>query len=140
MLGAVNVSEGLFLSDIRYIHRAARFALRSTHEQFRVGAVLVSAGRVTVGWNTKRNDPMVSYASATEHAEERCLRIAGDIARGSTIYVVRILKLDDDHFRIARPCIHCTEQLFEAGVKKAVWSTNSGIDSSTMSDLMAQYE
>lgn len=71
-----------------------------------VGAVLVRDGRVVgAGWHRK---------AGTEHAEIHALRMAGELARGATLYVT------------LEPCSHtgrtgpCARAVIEAGVKRVV--------------------
>lgn len=71
-----------------------------------VGAVLVRDGRIVgAGWHRK---------AGTEHAEIHALRMAGELARGSTLFVT------------LEPCSHtgrtgpCARAVIEAGVKRVV--------------------
>ena len=71
-----------------------------------VGAVLVRDGRVVgAGWHRK---------AGTEHAEIHALRMAGELARGATLFVT------------LEPCSHtgrtgpCARAVIEAGVKRVV--------------------
>ena len=71
-----------------------------------VGAVLVRDGRVVgAGWHRK---------AGTEHAEVHALRMAGDLARGATLFVT------------LEPCSHtgrtgpCAKAVIEAGVRRVV--------------------
>ena len=71
-----------------------------------VGAVLVKDGRIVgAGWHRK---------AGTEHAEIHALRMAGDLARGATLYVT------------LEPCSHtgrtgpCAQAVIEAGVRRVV--------------------
>ena len=74
-----------------------------------VGSVIVNNNRIVgVGTHLKAGEP---------HAEIYALRMAGDLARGGTIYVT------------LEPCSHhgrtgpCAEAIVEAGIKKAVIAT-----------------
>ena len=71
-----------------------------------VGAVLVRDGRVVgAGWHRK---------AGTEHAEIHALRMAGELAKGATLYVT------------LEPCSHtgrtgpCARAVVEAGVRRVV--------------------
>ena len=71
-----------------------------------VGAVLVRDGRIVgAGWHRK---------AGTEHAEIHALRMAGELARGATLFVT------------LEPCSHtgrtgpCARAVIEAGVKRVV--------------------
>ncbi|WP_164214394.1 bifunctional diaminohydroxyphosphoribosylaminopyrimidine deaminase/5-amino-6-(5-phosphoribosylamino)uracil reductase RibD [Virgibacillus sp. YIM 98842] len=74
-----------------------------------VGSVIVNEKRIVgVGTHLKAGEP---------HAEIHALRMAGDLARGGTIYVT------------LEPCSHhgrtgpCAEAIVQAGIKKAVIAT-----------------
>ncbi len=86
--------------------RLAAFGRGRTSPNPMVGAVLVRDGRVVgAGWHRK---------AGTEHAEIHALRMAGELARGATIYVT------------LEPCSHtgrtgpCAKALIEAGVRRVV--------------------
>lgn len=71
-----------------------------------VGAVIVKGGKVIgEGWHAKAGGP---------HAEIEALRLAGETARGATLYVT------------LEPCCHqgrtgpCTKAIIEAGIKEVV--------------------
>ena len=85
---------------------AASYAKGRTSPNPLVGAVVVKDNRiVSVGWHRK---------AGTEHAEIHALKMAGDLAKGSTIYVT------------LEPCSHygrtgpCAKALVEAGISRAV--------------------
>lgn len=74
-----------------------------------VGSVIVNDNRIVgVGTHLKAGEP---------HAEIHALKMAGDLARGGTIYVT------------LEPCSHhgqtgpCAEAIVEAGIKKAIIAT-----------------
>ncbi len=86
--------------------RLAAFGRGRTSPNPMVGAVLVRDGRVVgAGWHRK---------AGTEHAEIHALRMAGELARGATLYVT------------LEPCSHtgrtgpCARAVIEAGVKRVV--------------------
>ncbi|MBP5201035.1 MAG: bifunctional diaminohydroxyphosphoribosylaminopyrimidine deaminase/5-amino-6-(5-phosphoribosylamino)uracil reductase RibD [Schwartzia sp.] len=101
--------EVKFLDEERYMREALRLALNGrgrTSPNPMVGAVLVKGGRIVgAGWHRK---------AGTEHAEVHALRMAGDLARGATLYVT------------LEPCSHtgrtgpCAKALIEAGVRRVV--------------------
>lgn len=71
-----------------------------------VGAVIVQGGRiVAAGWHRKAGTP---------HAEIHALRMAGELAKGATLYVT------------LEPCSHygrtgpCAKAVVEAGIKRCV--------------------
>lgn len=86
--------------------RAARHALGRTSPNPLVGAVIVRDDRiVSIGWHRKAGTP---------HAEVHALNMAGELARGSTLYVT------------LEPCSHygrtppCVEAIIRAGVSRVV--------------------
>lgn len=92
-----------------FMARAIRLAQQgvfTTHPNPRVGCVIVSDGRIVgEGWHERAGEA---------HAEVRALAQAGDLARGSTVYVT------------LEPCAHhgrtppCAEALVRAGVGSVV--------------------
>lgn len=95
--------------DARYMARAlvlARRGLYTTDPNPRVGCVIVRDGRVVgEGWHVRAGEP---------HAEILALAVAGDQARGATVYLT------------LEPCCHhgrtppCSEALIAAGVARVV--------------------
>ncbi len=84
----------------------ARATRGQTHPNPQVGAVLVAAGRVIgLGTHLKAGDP---------HAEVHALRMAGEHARGATLYVT------------LEPCAHvgrtppCADAVIQAGITRVV--------------------
>ena len=84
----------------------ARNAQGRTSPNPMVGAVLVKEGRIIgAGWHRKAGEP---------HAEIHALRMAGDLAKGATLYVT------------LEPCSHrgrtgpCAKALVRAGIRRAV--------------------
>ena len=86
--------------------RLAAFGRGRTSPNPMVGAVLVRDGRIVgAGWHRK---------AGTEHAEIHALRMAGELARGATLFVT------------LEPCSHmgrtgpCAQAVLEAGVRRVV--------------------
>ncbi|MDY2685514.1 MAG: bifunctional diaminohydroxyphosphoribosylaminopyrimidine deaminase/5-amino-6-(5-phosphoribosylamino)uracil reductase RibD [Selenomonadaceae bacterium] len=97
------------MQDEEYMREAlelARNAEGRTSPNPLVGAVIVRGGRIiAAGWHRKAGTP---------HAEIHALRMAGDLARGATLYVT------------LEPCSHygrtgpCAKAVAEAGIKRVV--------------------
>jgi diaminohydroxyphosphoribosylaminopyrimidine deaminase/5-amino-6-(5-phosphoribosylamino)uracil reductase len=95
--------------DARFVERALELAERgrgTTHPNPIVGAVVVSDGEVVgEGWHERKGEA---------HAEAIALAVAGERARGSTVYVT------------LEPCAHhgdtppCVDALVDAGVASVV--------------------
>lgn len=115
--------EKSFLSVARY------FAGKSS-QRYRHGAVIIKGGSVIgTGYNKGRNNP--NYISpehiksdGSYHAEEVAIKNAGESIQGATIYVARINKTGQD--RDSRPCKKCMAVIKDAGIKKVIYTTNSG--------------
>jgi deoxycytidylate deaminase len=112
-------------TELRWLVKAVDVCDEATHKQWRVGAVLVRAGRViSTGANRYRNDPaLVEYEEISYHAEEVAIRRAGN-AEGATIYVARITR--SGKVGAARPCKRCQALLLEHRVHTAVWTEPYG--------------
>lgn len=103
------------------LERALELAERgrgTTHPNPVVGAVLVRDGEVVgEGWHERKGEP---------HAEDHALRVAGERARGATLYVT----LEPCTTHGSTPA--CAEAVLEAGVAKVVVGardpTQKGID------------
>ena len=97
------------MNDIEYIREALRFAANArgrTSPNPLVGAVIVKDGRIVAeGWHRQAGTP---------HAEVHALNMAGDLAKGATLYVT------------LEPCSHfgrtppCANAIVEAGIKRVV--------------------
>jgi diaminohydroxyphosphoribosylaminopyrimidine deaminase/5-amino-6-(5-phosphoribosylamino)uracil reductase len=97
------------LQDEDYMREALRvagFARGRTAPNPLVGAVIVKDGRIiSEGWHRQAGTP---------HAEIHALRMAGDLAKGATLYVT------------LEPCSHygrtgpCAKAIIEAGVSRVV--------------------
>ena len=86
--------------------RLAAYGRGRTSPNPMVGAILVRDGRIVgAGWHRK---------AGTEHAEIHALRMAGELARGATLYVT------------LEPCSHtgrtgpCAKAVIEEGVRRVV--------------------
>lgn len=100
------------MHDEKYMQLAlqyASFAKGRTSPNPLVGAVIVKDGRIVgTGWHRKAGTP---------HAEIHALNMAGELAKGATIYVT------------LEPCAHegrtgpCAEALVKAGIARAVIAT-----------------
>lgn len=98
-----------------YIRIAYREAAKSRHHQHKLGAVLVKGGKPIA----------VAHNFSHVHAEHACLNQAwrSDVD-GATMVVVRVRK--NGTIGMARPCALCMKRLIQAGIKKVLFTNESG--------------
>lgn len=108
------------------VERAIHVAKTSEHAKWQLGAVLTRGSKaLSSAPNRFRNHPWISHIHATYHAEMAALRKAAlNSARGTTIYVARVDQRGQT--RLARPCPKCMKNLYEAGVREVVYTTDEG--------------
>lgn len=112
-----------FLSVARYF--STKSNARNMH-----GAVIVKGGRVLgTGYNRNRNHPKIVSpehikTKCSIHAEESAIKDANYDVRGAIIYVARVSKNGED--RDSKPCARCSELIKEYGIKRIIYTTNSG--------------
>lgn len=109
----------------RLVEQAIRVAATSQHKKWKLGVVLTRGSTfLSSAPNKFRNNPWINPLHATEHAEMATIRKSLNGTRGTTIYVARVDK--DGIPRLARPCHRCMKQLYLAGVREVVYTTNDG--------------
>ena len=109
----------------RLIEQALRVALTSQHKKWKLGAVLTRGSTfLSSAPNKFRNHPWINHLNATTHAEMATIKKSLNGTRGSTIYVARADK--DGRPRLARPCHRCMKELYLAGVREVVYTTDDG--------------
>lgn len=124
-LGRDALSRKQTLLMNRTLHYAAKSKCHQQH-----GAIVVKSGRV-VGSSCNKNinnpahfcnDLFNEYREYISlHAEVAALRnVSPDVARGSTVYVGRLLKNGTPGF--SRPCSECEKFLNSLGVKRVVYT------------------
>lgn len=112
-----------FLSVARYF--ATKSSARNTH-----GAVLVKGGRVIgTGYNRNRNHPRIVSpehikSDCSVHAEESAIRDAGYDVKNAILYVARVNRHGQD--RDSKPCPRCLDLIKESGIKRVIYTTQSG--------------
>jgi deoxycytidylate deaminase len=112
-----------FLSVARYF--STKSSARNMH-----GAVVVKGGRVLgTGYNRNRNHPKIVSpehikTKCSIHAEESAIKDANYDVRGAIIYVARVSKNGED--RDSKPCARCFNLIKESGIKRIIYTTNSG--------------
>lgn len=114
------------------IRRAAIEALKSTHKQHRMGAVIVKGGRVlSTGYNTMQ--PSARLGTNTRHAEAHAILKLLKEGRlhslaGADLYVTRFTR--GGSVGLSRPCSACAELARSVGVSRVFYST--GISTEVM--------
>jgi len=85
------------------------------------GCVVVSRGRVIAqATNKKVGDPGTQWRRSYIHAEFAALIAAGKNAKGSKVYVARVMK--DGTPALSKPCKKCERYLKRYGVSEVVWT------------------
>lgn len=137
MLGKSVLVHMKLIDSTKMINRrlalARRAAMLSTHPEQRHGALVVKGGSIiSVGCNhcdfskhAGLSRDYNEYSIGSLHAEISALRgLSKDVTQGSTVYVVRIGK-SDGLFRISAPCAMCVRALYNAGVKRVIFSVDA---------------
>lgn len=111
------------------IRLASLIANKSKHK-FRVGAVIVKGGRIVSSGCNKVGHPSSNRIYASVHAEEQAIHnllIRNDLhtLANSVIYVSRIGA--DGRTRMAKPCDLCHKMIQSVGIKRIVYTTDTGI-------------
>lgn len=111
------------------VRAATKVALRSCH-RCRVGAVVTSGRRVLGSGFNQVNRHQSSFSSGhwpgSLHAEVAALLSiqAGTSLDKACLTVVRLKKTGG--YGLAYPCKHCMETIIKAGIRKVVYSTETG--------------
>lgn len=109
----------------RLVEMALRVAMTSKHHKWQLGAVLTRGSTfLSSAPNKYQNPPWINFLHASRHAEMETLRKSLNGTRGTTIYVARADK--DGLPKMARPCGRCMAELYEAGVREVVYTTDDG--------------
>jgi deoxycytidylate deaminase len=115
--------ESAYLSVARYL--ATKSSAKNTH-----GAVVVKGGRVVgTGYNKNKNNPhFVSpehiKTNCSVHAERSAIKDAGYDVKNAVIYIARVNRHGED--RDSKPCSRCLKLIEESGIKRIVYTTQSG--------------
>lgn len=115
--------DSAYLSVARYF--ATKSSAKNTH-----GAIIVKGGRVVgTGYNKNRNNPhFVSpehiKTDCSVHAEKSALKDAGYDVRNAVMYIARVNRHGED--RDSKPCSRCLKLIEESGIKRIVYTTQSG--------------
>ena len=98
-------------------------------QRWKVVAILVGKKPFSIATNDPtKSHPLIDRYNPNRrvHAEMRCLRNApSEKIKNSTMYIFRS---SNNSFRLAKPCLACMSYLQELGVKKIIFSTNTGME------------
>ena len=115
--------------DMAYLSVARYFSKKSNAKNMH-GAVVVKGGRVLgTGFNRSRNHPSIVSpehikTKCSVHAEESAIKDANYDVRGAILYVARVNRNGED--RDSKPCPRCLNLIQESGIKRVIYTTNSG--------------
>lgn len=110
------------------LRKVAKKASDSSDYKIKLGAAVFKKNRIiSVGYNSKKTHPKLLryFKHSTLHAE--CDSIFHcenkEILKGSDIFVFRESKAGTP--LLSKPCSMCVQVLFEHGVKRAFWTTET---------------
>lgn len=108
------------------LRMAKKIALANDeHERWMLGCVISRNSSVlAVGWNKPKNDPAFidDFTKCSVHAESDALSRTKNPA-GATLYIARVCK--GGGFGLAKPCKKCQQEIFEAGIKRVLYTINN---------------
>lgn len=111
---------------LKYFDIAKRQALKSNHNDFKHGAVIIKKNRVlAVGYNQNKTHTRSLHSHRHIHAEmAAAFKLSLKALENATIYVWRAHH--DGSNAMSRPCPSCLKILTQVGIKRMVYSTNQG--------------
>lgn len=111
----------------RYLRRAERAAMFSTHPVHKMGAVIIRNGNlIGGGWNKNHSHPRSRSYAHTIHAELAAIIMAGwwHGTLDADLYVVRITKAGS--MATSKPCSDCMDLIRDAGIKSVTYISETG--------------
>lgn len=111
----------------RWFELAAKAAGYSTHDTFKMGAILLQKNKVI---SFGCNNPNKTHTKGTDawntvHAElDAIIGVKQSLLTGGVICVVRVNKAGA--FRSSKPCVGCTKLLTFSGIEKVYYITDGG--------------
>lgn len=117
-----------------------KIALANTSPKklYNFGAVLVKGGSViSTGTNKPKTDPLIDflarqYKGVPQQCHSEIVALSGvqrHNIRGCSLYVARI-NVNDNSFRLAKPCSMCEAFLKQHKIRQVYYSINSDSDAS----------
>lgn len=121
--------------DKKYLAVAEAVSALSDYPRIKIGACVVGNGDIlSTGFNMRKTHPVqkqynthMPYEVRTPflHAEISALLKLPGTMKPSTIYVFR--KSNDGTQRNCNPCKACRQYIIDKGIKRIVWTTETGI-------------
>lgn len=119
----------LALNNQKYIKMILDTLPSLAGQRWKVIAILTGKKPISIATNNPhKSHPLVDKHNSNRrvHAEIRCLRNApAEKIRDSTMYIFRS---SNGSFKLAKPCFMCMSYLQEMGVKKIIYSTDTGTE------------
>lgn len=110
----------------KYFRICKKVSEYSTHHQHHIGAVFVKGGRIlSTGFNKLKTCPKSPHFYRYCHAEYVAIKfLSNEVLEGGTIYVYREASYGIAN---AKPCPSCYNLIKSKGIKKIVYTHESGI-------------
>ena len=93
--------------------------------RFQLGAVIFKGNRlISTGYNKNKTHPTAKkyYQHGSVHAEFDAVLHANESIDGASMLVCRVKK--DGSPAMSKPCVMCTQIIFESGIKEVFWTTS----------------
>lgn len=114
---------------LRWLHCAAKLALKSTYKKYKMAAICVRGGRIVGFGLNKDKDGSIknkNYIARGHHAElDLILSLPKEVLKGSIIYVAGLTKSGIFCWS-SKPCPSCQATLRSYGVKAAIYHDQYG--------------
>ena len=107
---------------MKFIKLLRKLASCSDHHQHKLSCIIVNKNKVvSVGYNQIKTHPKATTRYNMLHAEINAL-LAANCAeiRGCTAYIFRECR--NGHLAMARPCEGCYKALYNAGIRKIIYT------------------
>lgn len=106
---------------------AAKVSRMSTHEHYKMGAVIARRSKVVgVGSNHYKTHPRSNHPYQAIHAELQAILNAQEDVRGCDIYIYR--KLKTGALGLAKPCPWCEKLLLQSGISRVFYTSPDGVE------------
>jgi len=103
---------------------------KKSEYKHRIGCVIFNKNKIlSKGYNislrsAKRLHPKFTRWPNSIHAEVNAILSARTDLNNSTLFIIRINNVDE--LRLARPCKFCMSYLYYVGIRKIIYSSNTG--------------